>query len=255
VTFAWDVGRHLDAVGQTDAGHLPEGRVRLLGAWSCRRACTRPRFCGLAFRAGLLVLLSSLFASVSDQLQIVGIVSSLDSRQQGPSVFRCLAPLPPAGPAGKGLEILVNCCLSVNCLRRRPGSSWLSPSNSTGPSLRAQAAEASPPVVPVRPQSDDKCLAPVPAGISRPTITFSLRPYRSSIRPGHRGLGQDAGGLLEGVREQGTRSPARPFGVPSSTGAKRAGWPTEFSIPLVLLLHAGTAGPCSLEQELVSPGP
>src|SRR5213079_1512920 len=41
---------------------------------------------------------------------------------------------------------------------------------------------------------------PVPAGMRRPTMTFSLRPRRWSTRPATRRFGEDARGLLEGRR-------------------------------------------------------
>src|SRR5690606_24742783 len=67
VTHAGDVGRHLDAVGQADTGHLAEGRVRLLRGRGVDAGADTTLLRAL-LEGGALALHRQLLATLADQL-------------------------------------------------------------------------------------------------------------------------------------------------------------------------------------------
>ena len=73
VPDAGNVRRHLDAVGEPDAGHLAERRVRLLRGRACRRACRRRASAASAAAPGALPLAPLLRAPCLISWLIVGI--------------------------------------------------------------------------------------------------------------------------------------------------------------------------------------
>src|SRR4029453_18083589 len=158
-----DVGRDLDAVGQPDPGHLAQRRVRLLG---CRRvdAGADPALLWSALQRRGLALRALLRTTMLDQLVDGGhrarSVSLHVRRKKGTDPSRCrLRSCQPFAPPGAH-QATASGAASAS---PRPSSS------SAGSSGTASMRLYLP--------------TPVPAGISRPMMTFSLRPTRRSTLP------------------------------------------------------------------------
>src|SRR5262245_7633768 len=163
VADAGDVGRDLDAVRQPDAGDLAERRVRLLrGGRVDARADTA--LLGRSLQRGRLALGALPVTALLDELVDGGhrarSVRLHVRRKKGTDPSRCrLASCQPFDPPGT---------------HQATASGVDSPSGSPSSSSAGSSVTAS--MLLYLP-------TPVPAGISRPMMTFSLRPTRRSTLP------------------------------------------------------------------------